>query len=549
VNGGANSMKRTSQSLYVGGTPLTIPGLYRITNVPTSARATTQNTGLKRIYSVFGTTSVGFKDQLYLDLSARNDWSSTLPIENRSYFYHSEGLSWLPSHTFKLPRAISMLKLFVNWAQTGNDTDPYQLNNALGTGNWGDLITTNMPGILLNPTLKPEIQTSREFGLNFNLFQNRVRFEGTYFNMTNRNQILDIKTSPGSGYSASKINAGQLSSRGLELSLGFTPIRDVKGFNMDVNLNFTRIRTRIDELYGDMQYYSLWDDNGGGAFTWVGEDIGNIYSRGYLQVTDPSSPYYKWPILSKNGDYQPDNEFTSREKVGNFNPDFILGGQVNLAYKRFNVSMSFDWRAGGDFMSYSYRYMESDWRSKRQLDQLVPGGLYSPDELVNLLKSDPEKYVIPKNANFPRVGGHTQASGGMPYDGVYDGGFVPGVIAITNADNQVIGYEEHLGGPGTNIREISDNFPWSYNKAITFDASFVKLREISLGYNIPKIYGVNNINISVYSRNIMLWTASKIGIDPERAYQNDAGRFKQGIELYNVYPWTFPIGFKVNFSF
>jgi hypothetical protein len=235
--------------------------------------------------------------------------------------------------------------------------------------------------------------------------------------------------------------------------------------------------------------------------------------------------------------------------VGNFNPDFILGGQVNLTYKKFNLSMSFDWRAGGDFMSYSYRYMESDWRSQRQLDQLVPGGLYAPDELVSLLKSDPEKYIIPSNARFPRVGGHTQESGGMPYDGVHDGGFVPGVIAIMNDNNEVIGYEEHLGGAGTNVREISDNFPWSYNKAITFDASFVKLREISLGYNIPKIYGINNINVSVYSRNIMLWTASKIGIDPERAYQNDAGRFKQGIELYNVYPWTFPIGFKVNFNF
>lgn len=551
LSGGGNSMHRRYMAIYMGGQPLEIPGLYRISNVPTSARASSNTTNEKRIYSVFGTANVGYKDQLYLDLTARNDWSSTLPASHRSYFYPSVGLSWIANNSFKLPGEISMLKFFINWARTGNDTNPYQLNNSLGIGAWGDLVTTSLPGVLRSPGLKPEIQTSQEVGVIVNLFKNRLTFEGTYFYMTNRNQILDVNSAPSSGYSASKINAGQLSSRGIELTLGGSPIRDRNGWGLDLNVNLSRIRTRIDELYGDLRYINLWDgdENGGGAITYVGEEIGNLYSRGYHYVTDPSSEYYLWPILDENGEYQDNNDFSAREKIGNFNPRFIVGGQLNLKYKRFNLSASFDWRAGGDFMSWSYRYIESDWRSKRQLDQLIPGGNYSPEELSKLLKSDPEYYIIPQNGRFPRVGGHTQESGGMQIEGQYDGGFIPGVIATRDSEGNITGYREHLGGEGTNIFPITDIFPWSYNKSITFDASFVKLRELSLGYSVPNFSRFSNVHVSVYTRNIMLWTASKIGIDPERAFRNDGTKFKQGIEFYNVYPWTIPVGFKATLSF
>ena len=545
VNGGGNSMVRRNENNFMGGFPLSVPGLYRITNVPTASRVNSNGSSMKRILSVFGMANIGYKDQVYLDVTARNDWSSTLPVDNRSYFYPSASLSWLLNHTFNMPSAISLFKVRGGWAQSGNDTDPYQLNNALGIGGWGDLVTTDMPGTLLNPTLKPEIQTSQEFGIDLNLFKNRVRFEGTYFYMENKNQILDIRTAASSGYSASKINAGMLSSKGIELTLGVSPIRDKNGWNLDVNLNWSRIRTKINRLVGDMKYYQLWDDNNGGAFTFVGEEIGNLYSRGYMQVTDPNSPYYKWPILNNQGSWQPDNNFDKREKVGNFNPDFLMGGQINLSYKRFSLLASFDWRAGGDFQSYTYRYGESDWKSQRQIDNLIPGGLYATDDLIALLKSDPGKYIIPQNGNFPRVGGYTRETGGLlePLAGIYDGAFIPGVILQPDGT-----YKEHLGGEGTVIRNITSQFPWSYNKQITFDASFIKLREISFGYSIPKLVGLSNINLSVYSRNIMLWTAAKIGIDPERAFMNNDGRFRQGIELQNVNPWTMPIGFKVSVS-
>ncbi len=289
-----------------------------------------------------------------------------------------------------------------------------------------------------------------------------------------------------------------------------------------------------------MDFYQLWDDNNGGAFTYVGEEIGDIYSRGFAYVKDPSSPYYRWPILSNNGSWIPVNDRNARVKVGNFNPNFIMGMQTTLSYKRFTVSASFDWRMGGDFQSYTYRYGESDWKSQRQLDNLLPGNM-SEAELIALMKSNPEKYVIPQNGNFPRVGGYSASSGGLGADG--DGAFVPGVIL--QADGT---YKEHLGGAGTNIYPISNTYPWSFNQQITFDASFIKLRELSFGYNLPNIGGFRNANISVFSRNLILWTAAKIGIDPERAFQADNGRFRQGIELQNVMPWMIPVGFKLSFN-
>lgn len=544
VSGGGNIMRQAFRDFYNGGNVLTVPGDYRVNNIPSGSLVYTSYSNKKEIYSVYGTASLGYRGALYLDLTARNDWSSTLPRNNRSYFYPSASVSWLANYSLALPEEISLLKFRAGWAQVGNDADPYQLYQNLATSSYGNLVVGNVPQNLLSPNLKPEIATSQEFGVDFNLFQNRLRFEGTYYYTENKNQLLDLTIPAESGFTTSKTNAGLLASRGFEVMVGGSPIREMNGWNLDVNLNFTRNRTKIKALTPQMEYYQLWDDNGGGAFTWVGEDIGNLYSRGYAQVEDPTSEYYKWPILNaSDGQWIESNDRKAREKVGNFNPKFIMGTQLNLSYKRFNLAASFDWRAGGQFQSYTYRYFESDWRSQRQIDNLIPGGLYSTSELRDLLKSDPEKYIIPKNGNFPRVGGHTKETGGFAFDGANDGAFIPGVIR--NADGS---YTEHLGGAGTVISQITDTYPWSWNKQITFDASFIKLREISLGYTIPNVGPLRNAHVSVFSRNIMLWTAAKIGIDPERAFQADGGKFRQGIELQNVLPWTMPVGFKVSFN-
>ncbi len=184
----------------------------------------------------------------------------------------------------------------------------------------------------------------------------------------------------------------------------------------------------------------------------------------------------------------------------------------------------------------------------------------SASELAALLKSNPEKYIIPHNGNYPRVGGHTKETGGMPYDGYFDGAFIPGVIQTAGADTpdnfSDDQYTEHLGGEGTIIGPITDMYPWSYNKNITFDASFIKLRELSFAYNIPNFGKIKNASIALYTGNLIVWTKAKIGIDPERAFQPNSGtqgntvsQFKQGYERQNVMPWSASGGIRLNFSF
>lgn len=561
---GGNIMHRfgTSNFIGVGGNRnngLVVPGIYNTNNIPADNRSVGSGYSEKTIYSLYALASFGFDDQLYLDLTGRNDWSSTLPIDNRSYFYPSVSLSWLANYTFNLPDNVDLLKARVGWAQVGNDTDPYRLDATLATGTYNSLNTASVPSGLLNPSLKPEEATSIEAGIDLNMFNNRLRFTGTYYTLDNRNQIFAVNLPRSSGYSSRLINAGLIRSQGYEFTLGATPV-DRNGWNWDINLNWSKNRTSVEELSDNLDKLTFWSENGGGAITFVGEEIGNLYSRGFASVTDPNSPYYQWPILSNAGEWIELSGDENLRKVGNFNPDFIMGMQTSLSFKRFVLNASFDWRHGGEFMSFTYRYGESDWKSQRQLDNLIPGGLYSPDQLVALLKSDPEKYIIPQPGNFPRVGGHTQETGGFPIDANgHDGAFVPGVIQTEGADtpndfsDDV--YIEHLGGPETNKYPITNTYPWGFNEQITFDASFIKLRELSLGYRIPNFSVFRNATFSVYTRNIMLWTKADIGIDPERAFWagggnqgNTATQFRQGIERQNVMPWSVPFGFKLNFN-
>ena len=557
ASAGGNIMSRmgTSANIGVGGdrnNGLVVPGIYNAQNIPAENRSVSNTYSDKRIYSIYGLASFGYADQLYLDLTARNDWSSTLPLDNNSYFYPSASLSWLANYTLNLPETIDMLKARVGWAKVGNDTSPYRLVQNLSTGTYNSINVASLGSGINNPDFLPEEATSIEAGIDLNMFANKLRFSGTYYVIENRNQIFSVNLPRSSGFSSRLINAGLIESKGIELSLGGTPL-DRNGWKLDVDFNWSRNRTSVLELVENFNRITLWSDNGGGAITFLGEQIGDLYSRGFVQVEDPSSPYYKWPVLSSAGEWQRLSADEDLRKVGNFNPDFILGMQTGLSYKRFVLNASFDWRQGGEFMSFTYRYGESDWKSQRQLDNLIPGGLYSEDELVALLKSDPEKYIIPEPGNFPRVGGHTAETGGFAIDeNGSDGAFVPGVIQTAGADtpddysDDV--YTEHLGGSGTNIYPITNTYPWSFNEQVTFDASFIKLRELSLGYKIPNFSVFRNATFSVYTRNIILWTKADIGIDPERAFRASGSSFRQGIERQNVMPWSIPVGFKLNFN-
>ncbi|MGM9511436.1 SusC/RagA family TonB-linked outer membrane protein [Larkinella sp. GY13] len=547
------------------GTGLIVPGVFTIQNIA-PANLDYSSTKFERgIYSLYGLANLSFKDMVYLDLTARNDWSSTLPAANRSYFYPSASLSVLLNEILPVSNTISLLKLRGGIAQVGNDANPYMLLSTLGNaGSWDGIPRLNVPGTLLISDLKPEIATSTEFGLDVNLFRNRLRAGATYYVSENRNQILSTKLPPSSGYTLKNINAGLLVSKGIELTLGGTPL-EKNGWRLDLNANLTRNRTTIKKLSDDLPYFTLWTDAKGGAWTYVGDEIGDLYDAKVVTVEDKNSPYYGYPILDQTGKWQSIDAINTKNKIGNFNPRFILGMQTSLSYRGFSLNMTFDWRNGGDFVSQTYRYGEEDGRSQLFLDKLInPNGL-TGDALRNYLVANQDKMILINGNNFPLVGGPTPDYNGYPFKyGPYTlphgGVFIPGVVATGYDENgKPTGYKENLGGPGTLMLPFAGSTSWAFSRAVTFDASFLKLREVSFGYDLPQSFvkriGLQNANVSVYSRNIILWTAAKIGIDPEMAFQLESGvqssgiQFKQGIERYNVTPWVIPVGFRLGLTF
>ncbi|MCK5822262.1 MAG: hypothetical protein KAH17_10250, partial [Bacteroidales bacterium] len=471
-----------------------------------------------------------------------------------SYFYPSASLSVLLNEMVDMGGNVDLLKLRGGWARVGNDTSPYRLYPTYGNaGQWGDATQLSKPGTIYTPNLKPEEATSMEFGVDLSMMNNRVRFEGTYYEVDNRNQILpNVPIATSSGYSNMIINAGLIESRGWEFMVGLTPVK-TNNLVWDVNVNLSRNRTKLTELSTGIDFIKFWSDARGGAWAYVGDDIGDLYDAEIVRVEDENSPYYQYPIVGGSDyEWQDIESSDTKNKIGNYNPDFLLGLQSRLTYKGFSLDMTFDWRSGGQFVSQTYRYSAEDASSKHWLESLINPGGRTGQELRDWLVANEDEYII---NGFNVVGGPTAEYGGFEenYSGVYvsDGTFVPGVI-----DNGDGTYTEHLSGEATADMPLLPyvvSYAWGFMSPSTFDADFIKLREISLSYQIPRAittrFGVEDVSVSVYSRNIILWTKAKIGIDPERAFQAEAGGFKQGIERYNVEPWVIPIGFKLNLNF
>ena len=543
------------------GSGLIVPGIYSLSNIAPDNLDYGSMWSQKGIYSLYGLASFGYMDAVFLDLTARNDWSSTLPIENRSYFYPSASLSLLLNNMINMGDQVSLAKIRGGWAMTGNDTSPYSLMPVMNNqGAWGNETRLSTSGTMLLPNLKPEIQTSWELGAELAFFGNRLRFDGTYYEADNKNQILSIGLPPSSGYSSRQINAGLLTSKGVELSVGGIPVQR-GNLTWDVNVVYTKNRTTIQELAEGFDYYVLWTEANAGAVTRVGEEIGQLVSRVITRVNDPSSPYHGWPLKNREGAYIRSDWQNYMEPgdntavIGNFNPKFLMGFQTSVSYKRWNLSANFDWRYGGQFISQSLRYMESDYLTKRWIDKALNLNHLSGPEIAQYLKDNASKYLLPGGEYFVVVGGPTAETGGFRHteDGITlnDGQFFPGVEGSYDSNGNFIMTREHLGDTGTPFRRWQNSYGWDFGETAMFDSDFVKLREISLSYQLPgiKAIGVRDLLLSVYSRNIILWTKAKINVDPETAFQPSGNAFMQGIERYNVTPWSIPVGFKLNVSF
>lgn len=553
------------------GAGLTIPNLYTVQNIPPGALQYSNGRSQRAINSVYALANLAWREMVYLDLTARNDWSSTLPAENRSYFYPSASLSLMVDQMVNLGDRINMFKLRGGWAQVGKDTSPYQILPTYGNvGPWHDAIRLGVPGGLLNPNFLPEEATSIEFGADIRMFNNRLRFDGTYYETDNRNQIFGVPLAPSSGFTSVKINAGLLESKGWEFMVGGTPIKTTN-WTWDLNLNFTKNETTIIELSEGIPFIEPWDaarvynrvyaknDDPNSEYGIRNGLVGNLYTRNIRRVEDESSPYYGYPIIGSGIDanYQYEEDFT---KVGNYNPDFIMGLQSSLNYRNFTLSATFDWRYGGEYVSQSFRYLATRAASNAWLNELIHpeemGGITGP-ELKEWVLANKDRLLLSEDVR--PVGGPTPEYGGFPESfgpvTVYDGVFIPGVAGYYDDNGNFVLEKENFGDEGTTFLPSVASYAWELGRLNLYEADYIKLREVSLSYNLPnKIssqIGMENVSFSVYSRNIMLWAKDPgDGIDPERAYQAEgSGRFSQGVERFNADPWVIPVGFKVGFTF
>lgn len=548
---GGNIRNNSTSMIASGGDNLVLPGLFTLSNVDRGGLKYNSGFYEKAVYSLYGMSTMSYKNMVYLDLSARNDWSSTLPEENYSYFYPSASLSLLFSEMIEMPDWVSLVKLRSGWAEVGKDTNPYLINPTLSQGYWGSNFTYSLPGSMPNTTLKPEIARSYEIGTDIAFLKGRIGFEATYYTTQNRNQILNVAITPMSGYTSTTINAGNVENTGIELGLNLTPVK-TKDLVWNVNMNFTKQQSKLLELVDGIDMVSFGGGRDMGAFTRVGGIIGDLYSPFVKKVEE--GEYKGWNLLDANGRWEVERDQTKQYKIGKFTNDFAMGFNTSVTYKSFTLSASFDWRQGGNFFSESMKRMARSGKIESWENGIststFSGALGANDFNGDLdaLANEIETNPIYRDNNV-WIGGRNEELGGFEFNGNYNGAFFPGVI-----DNGDGTYTENFGAAGTKyfdayrVVESSGSF-WRTGSTFMYDASFVKMRDITLTYKLPaKIAGLiraQDATVSVYAKNLLLWTAADIGIDPELSYN----RGQQGFEKWNMAPWTVPIGFRLNLNF
>ncbi|MDP2336606.1 MAG: SusC/RagA family TonB-linked outer membrane protein [Bacteroidota bacterium] len=559
LSGGGNLMKQRSYAMYGGGSKLVLAGLYTLSNVDRGSLGYYDYTYKKNIYSAYGLLNLSYNNWIFLDVTARNDWSSTLPKASRSYFYPSASLSVLVNEMVTLPSWVSLLKLRSGLSQVGKDTSPYSISTVLNQGTWGANTAYSVPGSLPNINLKPEIASSFEIGTDVSFLNNRLGFDFTYYKVQNKNQILNASTSSMSGYNSATINAGNIENTGIEIGLNAVPWKTTD-WKWDISANFTKERSQLIELTPGIDQFLFWASREVYAWTKVGGYVGDFYGTDMKRV--PDGPYKGWPILDANGRMQ--NGKAGDDYIGSYMHDFMVGLQTSLSYKSVTLSLSFDWRQGGKYMDETMlrlgragkvEYTHPGDPGSSTFSGILNNNSFNGDmnALANEIKSHPEIYQ-----NNVWIGGLTQDLGGFLYsNGIYEGAYFPGVRS-----DGAGGYIENFGAAGTKIIKAYDTYQptggYFYLDQKTewvYDASFVKLREIALSYTLPKSWagkvGAQDLVISGFMKNILLYAANKTNQDPESIYNNNplTGQTMQGFVLWNGSPIVMPAGFKINVTF
>jgi len=527
---------------------LIMPNQYFLDNGSEGYSTSAGVSGTKTIQSVAAQASFSWKDQVYLDITGRNDWSSSLVYSDGhgsySYFYPSVGASWLIHETFrdKLPEWISFAKVRGSWAQVGNDTDAYSINSAYslaaytGSGNTS-YYTTSLPDKTYSRDLKPERKTSWELGLDWRFLNNRIGLDFTYYKENTKNQIMSVDIPYVSGYKQALINAGNIQNSGIELALNTTPIM-TKDFSWDLNFTYTKNNSKIVELsdlvanyivlqgspdYGNYRIgsvakvggeYGLLMSDAMPKKDYTYDENGNIDSGSGLPVLGYSNSR-RFAYIQRAGKV---------EEIGSMMPDFL--GSVNTAirYKNFTLRASFDMRFGGKVASYPSRYGTAYGYTKKSLDGRDPahGGITWTSAWDNNVYSDgiiPEGiFTSGTTINQPDGSKYTVTSGPTTPNGeTYAELYAKGVIEPSHAGTYT--YFTNSWGNGV----VNDNWFVTLN--------YIAFRDLSLSYSFDKSIaskiGARNLSLTAAAHNLgYLLNSMPNGENPEAVAGTTAAEFR-----------------------
>ncbi|HEY9117608.1 MAG TPA: SusC/RagA family TonB-linked outer membrane protein, partial [Roseivirga sp.] len=392
VSAGANRMDQEASTEQTQTLSLAQPGIFRLSNAA-SPLEVFEFLSRKRINSAYGVIKVGFKDLFFVEATARNDWSSALATptssDNVSFFYPSVSGAFLASNALNLPNKINFLKLRASYAQVGNDTNPYQTAGVFNAQTpYRSQPTFSEQSTISNANLLPEKTASVEFGAEVGLFESRVNLDITYYNALTSNQIISLPVSITSGYTERVVNGGEVRSKGIEAIASINVI-DRNDFSWVSTFNFSRNITTVESLPSEVDrltlaYSRVYDNVNQTVFFQVEEGgrIGDMYGTGYLRNEDGRF------IVGSNGLYIADNTL---KKIGNYNPDFILGFNNDIQYNNWNFSFLFDWRQGGELVSRTLALAAVAGQLEETADR--PTGGIVADGVVNTGTADSPVYV------------------------------------------------------------------------------------------------------------------------------------------------------------
>ncbi|MDE6181061.1 MAG: TonB-dependent receptor, partial [Phocaeicola sp.] len=499
-----------------------------------------------------------WKDQVFVDVTGRNDWSSSLVYSdkhgNYSYYYPSVSGSWLIHETFrdKLPEWISFMKIRGSWAQVGNDTDAYSINSAYSLltatlDNGGNIYALSVPSQAFSNNLKPERKNAWEIGLDWRFLENRIGLDATYYKENTKNQIMSISVPSISGISSQKINAGNIQNQGIEIALNTTPIKTAD-FEWNLDFTWTKNMSKIVELHPNVANYIVLD----GEVAYGNYRVGSVAKVGEsygLLMTDSNPKVDKatgLPVLDATSYYGGDRGMHAMyyqrsgvaETVGSLTPDFLGSVNTSLNYKNWSLRASFDMRFGGKVASYASRYgtaygmtetslrwrdtenggmtYTSIWDGKTYHDGVIPVGLVEGG--VNLPLPNGGTYKVPE--------------GGETYQSLYDKGLVDPQHASTWH------YWNNAWGTGT----VNEDWLKTLN--------YVAIREITVSYKVPQKFchkfGAQNMNLSLSGRNLgYLVNTMPNGENPESVRGTSASEFR--VRSFNGltanYTFTINVGF------